>query len=371
MHTHRRNLFKSAGLLLAGLMAPAAAFARTGTIKGLAPNEAIIPLSRGNSIPVEINAPGDYLRDHFVYHRAKGDTVSADVTKLYAESDLLRAMPWMDIAGGSFTYMTEGWLPGIAFHPSEVVSSTGIVNPPVERLKIVAGDVDVDKALVRMHGPAIRVNTRDRFVREQAYRLTDMLINGDPSKSFYKVAGISYDNNDIYRIPPTGLRNRVVGPQLINARGGLRRAMLDETIDATDGANYILMAVEMRQRLDDAGLLTSERKLGFHPEVPVRYHYTTADGETTVEVLVDYRLEGLPHILSFDEPRKTTSIYALNISKEGYCGLCNGVIEAVDFGEAREKPVYRTRVEWLATHGVMQGRAVTRLHSVRDAPVRA
>lgn len=370
MHTHRRNLFKSAGLLLAGLMAPAAAFARTGTIKGIAPNEAVIPLSRGKSIPVDI-APGDYLHDHIVYHRAKGDMYSALATKMYAESDLLRAMPWMEVAGGSFTYMAEGWLPGIAFHPSEVVSSTGIVNPPVERLKIVAGDVDVDKALVRVHGHAILVSTRERFIREQAYRLTDMLINGDAENPPKPGKAEGYYAPNFYRYPSNGLRKRVVGPQLINARGGLRRKMLDETIDATDGANYILMAVEMRQRLDDAGLLTSERKLGFHPEVPVRYHYTTADGETTVEVLTDYRVEGLPHILGFEEPRKTTSIYALNISKEGYCGLCNGVIEANDLGEVAEKPVYRTRVEWLATHGVMQGRAVTRLHSVRDAPVRA
>lgn len=368
MHTHRRNLFKSAGLLLAGLMAPAATFARTGTIKGLAPNEAVIPLSRGKSIPVEI-APGDYLHDHIIYHRAKGDTFAADVTTIYAESDLLRALPWMEIAGSGYGYMTEGWLPGVAFHPTEVNSSTGVLNPPTERLKVVAGDIDVDKALIRMHGQPILAIQRERFAREQAYRLTDMLINGDPSKPFHKVEGITYSNSDPWRVPATGLSKRVMGPQLINARGTLRRSMLDDTIDATDGANSILMAVEMRQRLDDAGLLRKEYIIG--KKDPVQYRYTTEGGGTTVEVLVDYRLEGKPHILGFEEKGKTTSIYALNISKQGYCGLCNGVIEVDDLGEVAEKPVIRARVEWLATHGVMHGRAVTRLHSVRDAPVRA
>lgn len=363
---HRRSLFKSAGLALAALFAPVGAYA---SVAGLRSNEATVQLSRHRQPLIEVS-PGDYLRDHYLYHLDKGDLVSADVTKLYAESDLLRSLPWLEVPGGSFSYLTEGRLPGVAFQPSEINSGTGLLNPSTERLKFIAGDVDVDKALVRMHGPGILETTRTRFIREQAYRLTDMLINGDADKPPAPIKPFGYSPPYIYGHPSNGLRKRVIGPQLINARGGLRRAMLDETIDATDGANYILMAVEMRQRLDEAGLLIRERKLGFHPVVPVRYHYTTADGETTVEVLTDYRVEGLPHILGFNEPRKTTSIYALHISKEGYCGLCNGVIEANDLGEVAEKPVFRTRVEWLATHGVMQGRAVTRLHSVRDAPVR-
>jgi len=82
-----------------------------------------------------------------------GDIKRAGVIQMFAEnSDLLRVMPFEDIPGGSLSYNQEGKLPGVAFRGFNEAfdESVGIVNPQVEVLRIAGGDLDVDRAIVKL-----------------------------------------------------------------------------------------------------------------------------------------------------------------------------------------------------------------------------
>ncbi|AFU87906.1 major head protein [Caulobacter phage CcrColossus] len=266
----------------------------------------------------------------------------AEAVQYLSESELMRALPWLDIAGGSFTYIQEGWLPGIAFkgRPETMNSGVGVVNPTVEVLKIAGGDCDVDKALIKTHGEAIVPAQRRMYLREKAYYLTNSLVNGD---------------SDVDPRVADGLRQRFVGGQHFQVNGVLSRTVLDQAIAMVDDPNYLLVSVEMRDAMKKRRLL--KRTKG-------TYRYTTADEDNTVTVIVDYRLEGKPAILE-------TDAYVLNIGKHGVTGLQNGSVQVDDLGYVEHIPVQRTRYEWLVALGVMSGRAGVRLSGLTGARLTA
>jgi predicted metallopeptidase len=50
-------------------------------------------------------------------------------------------------------------------------------------------------------------------------------------------------------------------------------------------------------------------------------------------------------------------------------GLQNGVMEVDDLGQVNDKPVYRTRIEWLISLAVSRGRAAARVWGIKKAAV--
>jgi hypothetical protein len=64
-----------------------------------------------------------------------------------------------------------------------------------------------------------------------------------------------------------------------------------------------------------------------------------------------------------------TSIYVVNLSDTGVVGLQNGIMDVTDLGEVQDKPVLRTRVEWLISLAVLHGRAVSRIWGIKKAAV--
>ena len=87
--------------------------------------------------------------------RHSGDVLRAAIVSIYAqESDILRVLPFDDIAGNALKYNVENALPGIGFRGLNegYTESTGVINPQVEQLVIAGGDLDVDKFIVRTMG---------------------------------------------------------------------------------------------------------------------------------------------------------------------------------------------------------------------------
>ena len=85
----------------------------------------------------------------------QGQTERAGIIQQFAErSDLLRAIPFMDIAGNSYAYSREGALSTAAFRGvnEDYTASTGVVDPAVEALRIVGGDLDVDNFILDTGG---------------------------------------------------------------------------------------------------------------------------------------------------------------------------------------------------------------------------
>lgn len=283
-----------------------------------------------------------------------GDVVRSGVIEMFAQtSDILRVLPFIDVAGGAYHYNLEGKLPGVAFRGinEAFAESTGIIAPQVEVLRICGGDLDVDKAILDMHGEDVRTRHELMKIRALSLYLGKKLIKGDST-------------NDVREFD--GLQNRITGSQLVAAGGALSLIKLDEVIDAVDFANYLIMSKAMARLISAAarntavgGFVTYDknefgRRVMRYNDLPI--------------LTVDHDDDGA-RVLDFNEAATTTSIYAVNFN-DGYCvGLQNGVMQVRDRGEIDAKPVYRTRIDWNVGFATMHGRCAARLSGITNAAV--
>lgn len=296
----------------------------------------------------------------------KGEFVRSAVIEMFAENaDLLRVMPFEDIPGGAYSYSKEGSLPGVAFRGfnESYTESTGVINPETEVLRIIGGDIDVDKALIKTRGAGIRTTHEAMKIKRIALDVMAKMITGDS-----EVDPREYD----------GLRKRINGNQLIpanltapTANSPLSLEALDSAIDEVDGANYLLMSKAMRNKLSVAARSTTVggdlqwdkddfgRRVAMYNDIPI--------------LIADYDGGG-QRIIDFNEAgpaggTTSTSIYVLNIGEGMVQGIQNGVMDVEDLGEIDEKPVLRTRIEWIVGMAILHGRAASRVWGITNADV--
>jgi hypothetical protein len=163
-----------------------------------------------------------------------GETLRAAIIKQFAEqSDVLNAMPFMNISGNAYRYNQEASLPGIAFRGVNegYTPSTGVINPQVEPLFIIGGELDVDNFILDTEGPAGKQRQQSLKVKAMAADVTRAILAGDNSTEPRE-----FD----------GFKRRVVGDQLIangSTDGGdvLSLAKLDEAIDAVNQPTHLIM----------------------------------------------------------------------------------------------------------------------------------
>lgn len=295
-----------------------------------------------------------------------GDVVRQGVIEMFAQnSELLRVLPFMDVPGGSYHYNLEGALPGVAFRGvNEAFSEgVGIINPQVETLRIAGGDLDVDKAIIDMHGADVRSRHEAMKIKALSLYLGKKLIKGDST-------------SDVREFD--GLQNRLTGSQLIAAGSTangtpLSLIKLDELIDAVDFPNALVMSKALARRLSAAarnssvgGFITYDkdefgRRVMRYNDLPI----LTVDHDDTGARVLDF------NEAATSGTSTATSIYAVNFG-DGYCvGLQNGPMQVRDLGEIDAKPVWRTRIEWLVGFATLHGRCAARLYSISDAAVTA
>lgn len=288
----------------------------------------------------------------------------AAIIELFATPDLLRVIPFLDVPGGAYTYIQEGALPGVAFRGinESYNSTTGVINPETERLRIAGGDLDVDKALLKTHGPGIRTSQERMKVKALSLYMGGKFINGDS-----EVDPREFD----------GLRKRITGSQLIpagNTANGdaLSLAILDDAIDAVDGATHLIMSKAMRNLLSQAAKKPDVagniewmkddfgRRVAYYNDLPI---LVTDYDDKNVQVI------GFNEACPGGGTDTGTSIYVVNIGDEGVVGLQNGTMDVTDLGEVDDKPVLRTRIEWLISMAVMSGRAAARVWGIKKTQV--
>lgn len=297
-----------------------------------------------------------------------GDVKRAAVIEMFAaNSDVLRVLPFEDIIGGSFSYNQEGTLPGVAFRGFNEAypESVGVLNPQTEVLRIAGGDLDVDKALIKTRGPAVRTQHEAMKVKAMSLYLAGKVVNGDSTS----------DPREF-----DGLRVRIIGNQLIPANlttpGSnlpLSLSALDKAIDLVDGPNALVMSKAMRRRLTAAARTIAVggdidyaedefgRRVTMYNDLPI----LIADYDDTGARIIDFNEAGP------GGGSTASSIYVVNFGDGMVSGLQNGAMEVTDLGEINAKPVLRTRVEWLVGLAIMHGRAAARVWGITDAAVTA
>lgn len=297
-----------------------------------------------------------------------GDVKRQAVIEMFAEnSDILAALPFEDIPGGSLSYNQEGKLPGVAFRGFNegYKSSTGILNPMVEVLRIAGGDLDVDKAIIKTRGEGARSTQEGLKVKALSLHLASKIINGNSTEDARE-----FD----------GLRVRIVGDQLVPAKisaptanSALSLESLDAAIDRVDNPTHLIMSKDMRRKITSAA---RNNTIGG----TVSYTTDSFGRRQTIYndlpiLIADYDDEG-KRIIDFNEVgpgggTSSTSIYCVSFGEGMLTGLQNGIMEVNDLGEIDEKPVLRTRVEWLISLAAMHGRCASRIWGITNGAVTA
>jgi hypothetical protein len=296
-----------------------------------------------------------------------GNVKRAGVISMFADtSDILRALTFMTVQGGSLSYTVEGQLPGVAFRGfnESYTPSTGIINPSVEVLRVLGGNMDVDRALIKTRGPEIRATNEMMKAKAIALSITDKVINGD-----------SVANPREF----DGLRRRITGSQLIPANlaapaanSPLSLEALDAAIDAVDGANYLIMSKDARRKLSRA----ARSNIGGEIVVGTDAFGYKIDMYNGIPILIaDYNDVG-SRIIDFNEVgpgggSTSSSIYVVRIDDGYVTGLQNGSFEVDDLGLINDGVTYRTVIEWIVGLAVMHGRAAARVWGITNAPATA
>ena len=293
--------------------------------------------------------------------------IQSAIIEMYARSsDIMMALPFMDINGNAYRYTREESLPGVGFRGvnEAYTESTGVLNPETEPLVIAGGDLDVDKFIVTTMGENQRATQEAMKVKALSLAWAKQFIKGSATTD-----PRGFD----------GLQVRLVGDQLIYAGttdGGdaLSLAKLDQLIDAVENPTHLIMSKAMRRRLTAAarlytvgGFITWDldafgRKVAQYNDLPILIADKDNNGDD---------------ILAFDEVGYTgstataTSIYCVAMEDSMVQGLQTGVPSVIDMGELETKPCYRTRVEWYSGLAVFNGRAAARLGGISNAAVTA
>ena len=295
------------------------------------------------------------------------DPVQSAVIEMYAgASDVLANLRFDNIQGSAMKYNREETLPGIGFRGinESYTESTGVINPQIEPLVIVGGDLDVDKFILETMGMNQRSVQEEMKVKSLALAWTKAFIKGDSDS----------DPREF-----DGLQVRLTGNQLIDAGstdGGdaLSLAKLDELIDAVDDPTHLIMNKAMRRRLTTAartytigGFISYEldafgKKIAYYNGLPILI--MDKDNE-------DNDILPFTEVGSGGTTATACSIYCVSLTPGKLQGIQNKVLEARDLGELQTKPAMRTRVEWYAGIAMYHGRAAARLRGVKKAAVTA
>ena len=288
----------------------------------------------------------------------------ATIMELYARgSDLLAYLPFENITGSSLAFNREQTLPAAGFRAvnQAFAEGAGTTSRIVESLAIAGGDLDVDKFIVDTMGPDQRASQEAMKVMALSLSMANEIIKGD-----------------VIATPQgfDGLQVRCTGTQLITASTGgataLSLTILDQIIDQVDEPTHLIMNKTMRRRLSAAarnagvgGYITYEldafgRRVTFYNDLPILVaDRNNLNGQIIPFTEADFSLGGAA----------SCSIYCVSFAENGVLGLQSAEMDVRDLGEQDASPVFRTRIEWYITLGILRERSAARLWSIGDQAV--
>lgn len=303
-----------------------------------------------------------------------GEFKKAGILSTFAEaSPLLGAMPMVTVQGNSFAWTREANLGAVQFRAlnGSYSEAAGSVETRSVALKIIGGDLDVDRYLVQTHGPDVRSAHETMKAKLLAQTIAYQIIKGSTTAA----GGATADPNGF-----DGLQVRYGGgfggtavvdagenaDQIILNSGGAALSIksLDEAIQAVDNPTHLLMAKKTKVNMtafmrNASSLATSRDEFG--------RIITTYAGLPILEADVLGTSTGLQGLGFNENNTSSTSIYVLSASDMGLQMVQNGGIDVRDLGEQDSKPVFRTRVEWYCNVVDIHPRCVARLYGITDA----
>jgi hypothetical protein len=270
------------------------------------------------------------------------------------ESQVLKFLPFSNIAGNSLTFNRESTLGNVGFrdYNEEYTEGGSTVDQVTATVKIFGGVVDVDRALVKTQ------NSNDMLQIQRAAKVKAMA-------RFFEWAFFGSENTSANNEYFDGMRYQISGDQLLDHAGAqLDLDSLDELLDTVKGTNKVLfMNKKIRRKINSlmrsAGQAMESVGTRFGQQF---YGYA---GVPIAEIAEDHQGND---ILDFSETSAgSTSIYCISFGSDQCAGLqAGGGMQVYDHGLISGSPYYRLDVEWLAVPVLYNLKAAARLKDVAE-----
>ncbi|WP_354734427.1 major capsid protein [Acinetobacter nosocomialis] len=283
--------------------------------------------------------------------------VQGVVEEIIDRDDLFAILPFTQVNGKAYVYNREKTLGGANWlDPNEVIEEEGSTFDEITaRLRILAGDVDVDKFLDTTMGDtnaqkAIQIKQKAKGVAREFHKTLARGNSAANAKEF------------------DGFDKLVTSTQIVDAGANgnpLTLTMLDELCDAVpNGADVIVMR---------RGTIRAYRAL-------LRATYGT---DAVMQQLSNFGRpmlthNGIPIIMNEwiagDEVKgtatATTSIYAVRLNEvdglHGLYGGGNAGIVVEDIGTVQNKDATRTRIKWYCGLALKSTRSIAAIRGVTN-----
>lgn len=293
--------------------------------------------------------------------------IAGVIDEIIDRDDLFSILPFAQVNGKAYVYNRENTLGGANWlDPNDVVQeSAATFSEVVATLKILAGDVDIDKFLQATQSDtnnqmAIQIAKKAKAVAREFHKV---LATGNSS-----VNGKTFDGLSVLADQAQAAAATVGGQQVISAGtngNALTLTMLDELCDAVpNGADVIVMrrgtirayrallratygTDAVMQQLENFG-----RPMLTHNGIPIIMNEFLAAGET------------------MGTNANTTSVYALRMNElDGLHGLYGGQnagIVVENIGTVQNKDATRIRLKWYCGLALKSTRSIAALRGVTN-----
>lgn len=292
---------------------------------------------------------------------SNNELVSGVIDQIIERDDLFSVLPFVQVIGKAYVYNRENTLGGADFlDPNDTVNESGATfTEVVSKLRVLAGDVDVDKFLQDTMGDsndqmAVQIAKKAKSV---ARKFHETLATGDDSVDAKAFDGLSV------------LATDAGGSQTVSAGtngGALTLAMLDELCDAVpNGADVLVMR---------RGTIRAFRTLlrATYGTDAVMQQGKNFDGRPMlshngIPILMNEFLSGAE---TQGSNTNTASVYALRLNEmDGLHGIYGGndagiVVE--NLGTVQNKDATRIRVKWYCGLALKSTRSIGRLKGVTN-----
>lgn len=293
--------------------------------------------------------------------------IAGVIDEIIDRDDLFSILPFAQVNGKAYVYNRENTLGGANWlDPNDTVQeSAATFSEVVATLKILAGDVDIDKFLQATQSDtnnqmAIQIAKKAKAVAREFHKV---LAQGNSTTNAKTFDGLSVLANQAQAAAAT-----VGGQQVISAGtngNALTLTMLDELCDAVpNGADVIVMrrgtirayrallratygTDAVMQQLENFG-----RPMLTHNGIPIIMNEFLAAGET------------------MGSNANTTSVYALRMNElDGLHGLYGGQnagIVVENIGTVQNKDATRIRLKWYCGLALKSTRSIAALRGVTN-----
>lgn len=283
--------------------------------------------------------------------------VQGIVEEIITVNEMFGILPFAKVDGKAYLYKRENTLPTVAYLDvnEEVPESSATFTEVVTKLRILIGDVDVDKFLDETMS-----DTEDQLGTQIALKAKAM------ARTFQ--SSVVNGNNTTNAKEFDGLKALVTAEQTIPVAtngGALNLTQMDQLVDAVpNGADFLMMRSGTRRayvaQLRAAGGNTGAMIQHPNFDVPVLAH------NGTPIIINDF----LPATETLGSGTALCSVYAVRANElDGLHGLYGGDqagIRIEDIGTVQNKDATRTRLKWYCGLALKSTKSVARLAGVSN-----